>query len=141
VYNGEFDLAKILKKNICHQSIFYKRCVFDLTGFFNQRYTLCADYDVSLQLFAKAKPYYLNLIICVFQGGATSSNMYDKEFTEDFGMNIVTYFRPQLFKNDFIGKRNFILEASRKKNITLSERFFYRCIWFLLTMKAKINFF
>ena len=37
-YDGRFDRFKLLRRNICHQAIFYQRSVFERLGFYNTKY-------------------------------------------------------------------------------------------------------
>lgn len=86
VYGGEFDGATLLDKNICHQSIFYKKAVFDLIGLFNLRYPILADYDYNLRCFfhRKVKVKHVDLIIANFSQGGFSSQRTDEIFVADF---------------------------------------------------------
>jgi hypothetical protein len=138
IYDGEFNLKKVLKKNICHQSIFFHNSIFKEIGNYNQRYKLCADYDFTLRFFAKYKTFYLNSIICIFQGGATSSGMNDIEFKEDFGINIIRYYKFKVYKNAFIDRRNLILEAVRLGDFSFFEKLYFKCIWCFLSIKHRI---
>ena len=52
-YDGAFDLDRLLfKKNICHQSIFYRRELFDSIGPYNLRYRVYADWDFNIRCFS-----------------------------------------------------------------------------------------
>jgi len=50
-YDGPFDREKLLKRNICHQAIFYHRHVFERIGFYNTKYSYVADYDLNVRCF------------------------------------------------------------------------------------------
>lgn len=74
VYAGEFDYDKLLKKNICHQSIFYNREFVLIHNFnFNLRYPVSADWDFNLRCWNKSKFAYLPQVIAVFQAGGLST--------------------------------------------------------------------
>lgn len=51
-YDGQFDLAKLLSRNISHQAIFYRRSLFDRFGGYNLGYPGYADWDLNIRLFA-----------------------------------------------------------------------------------------
>ena len=38
IYDGQFDLKKILTKNICHQAIFYPKHIVKEIGYYNEKY-------------------------------------------------------------------------------------------------------
>lgn len=51
-YGGVFDLDTLLfERNICHQSIFYRRQVFANLGPYNLRYPVWADWDFNIRCF------------------------------------------------------------------------------------------
>jgi glycosyltransferase involved in cell wall biosynthesis len=52
VYDGVFDLEKILNSNISHQAIFYHKSVFH-RRLFNTEYRISADWDMNLYLRSK----------------------------------------------------------------------------------------
>jgi glycosyltransferase involved in cell wall biosynthesis len=52
-YGGVFDLDRLLfEKNMCHQSIFYRRDLFTSVGPYNLRYPIWADWDFNIRCFA-----------------------------------------------------------------------------------------
>ncbi len=79
-YGGAFDLIRLLKENIPHQGIFYKRCLFDKIGYFSLEYKAYADWDFNLRLFENnLQATYIPLKIAHFKTGSTSS-VQDKPF-------------------------------------------------------------
>jgi len=100
VYDGEFDLSKLLRKNICQQAVFYRRAVFQDLGFFDPRYKVCADWDFILRCVAREKIQYVNSTIAIFKGGGTSHSS-DPIFTRDFVQNLYRYFGRSLASRDF----------------------------------------
>jgi glycosyltransferase involved in cell wall biosynthesis len=99
VYDGEFDLKKLIRKNICHQSIFYKtKFIKRQIGYYNLDYNICSDWDFNLRCWAKTTFFYLNKIIAEFSGGGESSrNTVDDNFQNDFVNNIITCFNISVF--------------------------------------------
>lgn len=98
-YGGIFDVKKLLKKNICHQSIFYRRAfIKNDIGYYNIDYKLCADLDFNLRCRAKTDFLYLDKIIARFTGGGASTRDYeDKNFSRDFLQNVLSYFNVDVF--------------------------------------------
>jgi glycosyltransferase involved in cell wall biosynthesis len=82
-YNGKFSLQNIVFSNICHQSIFYHRTVFQKVGYFNLKYKICADYDFNIRASAIYKFSYCDLVIAKFRGGGLSASK-DILFRNDF---------------------------------------------------------
>jgi glycosyltransferase involved in cell wall biosynthesis len=64
IYDGPFDLPKLLEKNICHQAIFYRREVFREIGGFNLDFPILADWDLNLRCFlsGQIEIHYLDMI-------------------------------------------------------------------------------
>lgn len=83
VYDGEFDDSKIRSKNICHQSIFFKRSVFKKTGLFDLRFKSHADWDHNMKWFLSEniRKKFLNIIIANYADGGFSSITGDKPFS------------------------------------------------------------
>jgi glycosyltransferase involved in cell wall biosynthesis len=86
LYDGVFDMEKILKKNLCHQSVFYHRTVFEQAGTYNLKYRTEADYDLNLKcwLGGSIKHAYVSLVIARFADGGLSSANADLMFWNDF---------------------------------------------------------
>ncbi len=92
VYAGEFDLPKLLKRNICHQAIFYPRNIIQKAGFFNTDYVVCADWDYNMRCYAIQPFVYTEKIIARFKGGGLSSVKKETIFGREFPGNIIRYF-------------------------------------------------
>jgi glycosyltransferase involved in cell wall biosynthesis len=73
-YDGPFDIMKLLSKNICHQAMFARRTLFDITGDFNIAYRVHADYDFTLKCFFNdnIRKAYMPLRIAYFAPGGLS---------------------------------------------------------------------
>jgi len=84
IYGGNFNKAKLINRNICHQSIFYPKKVFKDFEF-NKDYKYMADYAMNLQLWSsnKYKFVYLNRIIAAYSIAGISSSVIDTEFKKD----------------------------------------------------------
>lgn len=88
VYDGCFDQFKITRKNICHQAIFYPRCLYR-SNRYSLDYPLLSDYEYNLRLFKRFT--YLDLIISIFDDSGLSSQRVDIAFKKDFHILIVKH--------------------------------------------------
>jgi len=83
-YGGDFNLHKLLNRNICHQSIFYPRSVLKDNPF-DLRYKLMADYVMNMKLWSskKVKFLYINKLIAKYSLTGASSTNKDLEYKKD----------------------------------------------------------
>ena len=104
VYDGKFDLHKLLQKNICHQAMFYhKKCFTGNAPFFKSEYKLCADWDFNFRCWAERPFLFMDLIIADFYaGGVTSSTNLDEAFFRNFQINLLQYFGSDSLIKNFI---------------------------------------
>lgn len=98
IYDGEFDLKKLLARNICHQAIFYKSELL-IKHNYNASYKICADYDLNLKLFSRHPFQYINEVIAKFKGGGQSAGTADDTFNQADA--ILNYYWDQLYKKEF----------------------------------------
>jgi glycosyltransferase involved in cell wall biosynthesis len=87
IYYG--DVGKLwlyLVYDLCHQSIFYGREVFELHGPYNLKYPIRADYELNLMAFndRRIEVRYIDLLIAEFERGGLSQLFVDEVFTRDF---------------------------------------------------------
>lgn len=85
LYDGKFNLFKIVTRNISHQSIFYPKKVYDEFEY-NTAYKIFADYDLNLKLFNHKlfQFEYMPLTIALFNDeGASGTNTLDINFEAD----------------------------------------------------------
>jgi glycosyltransferase involved in cell wall biosynthesis len=83
-YDGEFTMEKLLRNNISHQAIFYRRNIFDKFGSFNTRYKSFADWDLNIRCFSDPgiRTKYRDRIIAEF-GLHGVSRRYDIAFLRE----------------------------------------------------------
>ncbi|WP_339879062.1 glycosyltransferase [uncultured Algoriphagus sp.] len=83
LYDGSFNLMKLLYKNISHQAIIYKSSVFNKIGMYDLHYKIWADYLMNLEIFfnKKMNKKYLELVFCTFQGEGISDQKKDFRFS------------------------------------------------------------
>jgi glycosyltransferase involved in cell wall biosynthesis len=75
LYDGPFDLVKLLSKNICHQAIFYRRDIFERMGGFDLRFPVFADWAFNLKcmLDPTTRSHHVETVVARFQVGGSSS--------------------------------------------------------------------
>lgn len=74
---GIFSLNMLLTyNNICHQTIFYKKELFEIIGPYNTKYPIVADWDFNIRCFSNNKNIaeHIDRIICVFNNVTGVSN-------------------------------------------------------------------
>ncbi len=93
VYDGEFTYLKLTSKNICHQSIFFRKRVFKKIGNFNLKYKAHADWDHNIKWFysSNISKLYINQVVANYADGGYSSLNDDKLFDKE--KNIKLLFR------------------------------------------------
>lgn len=111
IYDGEFNLQRLIKKNICHQTIFYNKSVFK-SNRYNVKYNVCADWDMNLRLWAKYQFYYINQIITVFNGGNSSFYIENNYSDNEKWINIVKSYKLKLLSKNFTPFIDNILQLS-----------------------------
>ncbi len=81
-YDGIFDKTKIIKKNICHQSIFYPIQVFHEYKY-ETEYKTEADYVLNIRLFGNKNFTfkYINEDIAIYNDTGLSSQHFDSKFS------------------------------------------------------------
>ncbi len=103
IYNGEYSFQKLLKTNICHQSIFYRRSfILDNGLSYNLKYPISADWDFNISCRIYSKFSYVNYIVAVFSAGGISSGECKSEpFIEDRKIkyaHLYARYRPSLLQ-------------------------------------------
>lgn len=93
-YDGKFTKFKLLTKNICHQSIFVRKSVFNITGYFNIEYKALADWHFNMKWFnnKSIKRKYINEIIARYYEDGYCYNNPDIKFSEHWEQNVKNYF-------------------------------------------------
>jgi glycosyltransferase involved in cell wall biosynthesis len=74
IYNGKYSFQKLLKSNICHQSMFYRRSfVLQNQLQYDLKYPVSADWDFNIACRLITKFTYARDIIAVFNAGGIST--------------------------------------------------------------------
>jgi glycosyltransferase involved in cell wall biosynthesis len=81
-YDGHFNRFKLLRRNICHQAIFYQRSVFERLGFYNTKYRSLADWEFNIRCFNDRgiNKRFIPLRIADYEGGGKSHATPDPAF-------------------------------------------------------------
>lgn len=76
----------LLIYNICHQSAFYGRELFEYLGRYDLRYPVRADYAINVEAFCDStiEKRYIDLVIADYEGGGISQSDEDEVFVRDF---------------------------------------------------------
>lgn len=82
LYWGKFNKYKFGMGNICHQSIFYPRQVFN-HDLFDTKYTVYADYVFNLRIYNTVRFVYIDEVIAYFDVRGISSRSVDAIFKKD----------------------------------------------------------
>ena len=63
----------LIRKGLCHQTVFFGREIFEKYGKFDDSMLICADYEIMVRaFFAGSKYIYVNEVICDYLGGGLS---------------------------------------------------------------------
>jgi glycosyltransferase involved in cell wall biosynthesis len=81
-YDGRFNRFKLLRRNICHQAIFYQRSVFERLGFYDTKYRSLADWEFNIRCFNDRGIHkrYIPLRIADYEGDGKSTTTADPAF-------------------------------------------------------------
>ena len=91
IYNGKYTLQRLLRGNICHQSIFYRRSfLIENRLIYNLSYPVVADWDFNIQCRLKTSFSYLDIIVAIFNAGGistgtTNSDPFLNEIHQKYG--------------------------------------------------------
>lgn len=92
-YDGEFDMAKIQNRNICHQAIFVRKSILLRYGMFKTKYPLQADYDFNLRcMFSnEIRKKHINRTIAWYAPSGSSFTKRDLKFESDKPFLLLKY--------------------------------------------------
>jgi glycosyltransferase involved in cell wall biosynthesis len=79
-YGGAFSLDRLLfEGNLCHQSVFYRRSLFERLGGYSARYPIWADWDFNIRCFRHpdVRSLWFDRLIAVYQERTGLSGMED----------------------------------------------------------------
>lgn len=82
-YAGPVNLLRLFSTNICQQSIFYRRELFDTLGGFDLRYELYADWHFNLRAAFLMPTLWMDLVIADYAATGLSAAATDQRFYDD----------------------------------------------------------
>lgn len=77
------DASKLLSTNICQQSVFYRRDLFDDYGPFRREYRVCADWDMALRVLGAEQAQWIDVVVAEYAATGMSSRTTDHRFRRD----------------------------------------------------------
>lgn len=120
-FNKFKDDFSIILNNICHQSIFYHKSLFEKFGGYSMDYKIYADWDFNIKCLAqnKIRAMHLPVIVSKFQlGGICSSQKYKKICQKEKNKLIEKYFSKHSF---LIRLHNFLRKNIKRPYIFLMK--------------------
>ncbi|MBC7992745.1 MAG: glycosyltransferase [Rhizobacter sp.] len=82
-FAGPMPLSRLFSSNICQQSVFYRRKLFDRLGGFNERYRLYADWDFNIRAAFEAPTQWIDLVVADYAATGMSASAVDQSFIDD----------------------------------------------------------
>ena len=79
-YAGRFGFRDLAKRNVCQQSIFYRRALFARVGGFDTRFKVCADWAFLLRHFFSESPEWIDVVVADYHAGGLSARVVDDAF-------------------------------------------------------------
>ena len=140
-YDGLFTYLKLRHMNICHQSIFFRKVVFDKIGNFNLKYKSLADWDHNIKWFFSDKiaKEYIDQIIANYVDGGYSSTYFDNAFKIDKNFLLLTKGLGKLPISELISCSSYsVTEAKREKKYL--KQVFAQFLRFGLRVCKKLGF-
>jgi glycosyltransferase involved in cell wall biosynthesis len=98
-YGGVFDTDRLhFEKNLCHQSAFYRRELFDRLGPYNLRYKIWADWDFNIRCFANPALAirHMDLVVADYNDAGGLSQREDAELKPRLPVFILASIEPTL---------------------------------------------
>lgn len=99
IYDGKFSAYKLMLSNICHQSIFYPKRVFEKYSY-EQKYKIWADYVLNVKCHGDEEfnLVYIPVLVAVFYDkNGISRNCVDSQVENDRKEIVRTNFSKKLF--------------------------------------------
>jgi glycosyltransferase involved in cell wall biosynthesis len=92
-YDGKFNIIKLLRKNICHQAIFYHKSVYEKLGKYETKYKALGDLLFNIRCFESGDITirYINEIISIYNDSGYSSTLIDTTYWKDLPENLKKY--------------------------------------------------
>jgi glycosyltransferase involved in cell wall biosynthesis len=82
-YPGPISPSGLVSINICQQSVFYRRDLFDRHGMFRPEYRVCADWDMAVRVAATEPIQWMDVVVAEYAATGMSSRTTDDRFRRD----------------------------------------------------------
>lgn len=141
-YDGLFTYSKLINKNICHQSLFFRKSIFAKIGKFNLKYKSHADWDHNIRWFfsSNVPKIYTDQIIANYADGGYSSMNNDEVFKRDKDGLLLSKGYGKLSLAELIGCCNSIINFA-KQDGNYFKVIHTKTLRFLLKIIRKISFY
>lgn len=85
IYDGEFSFLKLMKRNISHQAMLYRKSLLETLGGFDISFPIASDYVFNLNVFARERHFikYVPSVLCEFKGMGISDTVRDNYFSDN----------------------------------------------------------
>jgi glycosyltransferase involved in cell wall biosynthesis len=100
IIGGVITEEKLMKHQVCHQAIFYKRDLFYSFGNYDIKMEVNADMYFNHIVFRnnKIRQKYIDLVICKYDGSGFSSYTYDEEYWSKARVFFFSYYKKKVSK-------------------------------------------
>jgi glycosyltransferase involved in cell wall biosynthesis len=82
-FAGAVPLQRLFGANMCQQSVFYRRELFDTLGGFDERYRLYADWAFNIRAAFEAPTRWIDVVVSDYAATGMSANSVDQVFIDD----------------------------------------------------------
>lgn len=82
-YGGKFNKCRLCLCNICHQTIFYPKAVYQRYRY-ELKYKIFADYCYNISLFSTYTYQHVNTIVCFYDTSGISSRCTDSFYADKY---------------------------------------------------------
>lgn len=111
-YNKVKNIFYFINNNICHQSIFYHRSLFDEFGYYSNEFKIYADWEFNIKCLVENKVQAIHLPITIsnFQFGGMCTNINNRKLYKMENDLLVKKYFPQfrfLIRTDKFLMKNF----------------------------------
>ncbi len=82
-FAGPLPLQRLFSTNMCQQSVFYRRSLFDALGGFDERYRLYADWAFNIRAAFAGPTQWIDVVVADYAATGMSANSVDRIFIDD----------------------------------------------------------
>jgi glycosyltransferase involved in cell wall biosynthesis len=94
-YAGPMPLVRLLRANICQQSMFYRRRLLERLGGFDQRYRIWADWALNLRAAFEQPMQWIDLVVADYAATGLSATRSDPVLQQEL---------PELIRREFAAR-------------------------------------